>query len=467
MIIVLGALLIGLNVLVSGVTSARIDTTATAQFSISDASKQVVQKLPQAVTVYVFSSAATNSTAQNAVVLLDQYRQHNSKLTIQQVDLQANQQAATSLGVKNDPDYIFEMGTGSDAKRQEVGSADEQSFTRAMLALQSTVQYRVFFVQGHGEPQTQAAAQVLHDNNYLVDTLNLTTNAAGGSVITGTVTLNPQTDVLAIIAPQQAFSSAEIKRVTDFLAQGGKALVFDNFAGQFPQSASQSKININSILQPFGVKFDTGIVSEEDPTHVQFRTPFAPVPTIADASNDIVRGLNDIPIVMPNTSAIDQIKDSPVISNQTFTALYKTSDKSYLRSDLTNQSSTHEKDTAGPFTLVASLELPISTTVTPATPNQPDTKNPKTRLVLFSSYLWVTDEQQVGLAQQAGSYLLLQNAVNWLVAQPDTVVVPPKNSNLHSFSISTSQDSFVFYSVTFGLPLLVMLIGLAVWWRRR
>jgi ABC-type uncharacterized transport system involved in gliding motility auxiliary subunit len=331
-----------------------------------------------------------------------------------------------------------------------------------MLALQSTVQYRVFFVQGHGEPQTQAAAQVLHDNNYLVDTLNLTTNAAGGSVITGTVTLNPQTDVLAIIAPQQAFSSAEIKRVTDFLQQGGKALVFDNFAGQFPQSASQSKININSILQPFGVKFNSGIVSEEDPTHVQFRTPFAPVPTIADASNDIVRGLNDIPIVMPNTSAIDQITDSPVISSQTFTALYKTSDKSYLRSDLTNQSPTHEKDTAGPFTLVASLELPSVGTSGPV-----GTNFPKTRLVLFSSYLWVTDEQQVGLAQQAGSYLLLQNAVNWLVAQPDTVVVPPKNSNLHSFSISTSQDSFVFYSVTFGLPLLVMLIGLAVWWRRR
>ncbi len=467
-------IMILVNILASRVT-VRADTTHTGAFSISDASVKIAEKLTAPVTVYVAFSQNTNSIAQNAAQLLTEYRQHTDKLTVNQVNLDVNPAAAATLGVKSDPDIVLTMGTGKDQKRQEVATADEQSISRALLALESGTQYRVFVIQGHNELpiasgqggqnglSLAAASQVLRDNNYLVDTLNLTTNATSGTDVKGTVTLNPQSDILLIASPQSPFSDADLGKITAFLQQGGKALFFDNFAGQFPQQAGAPKANTNAILSKFGVQFDTGLVLEEDPAHVQFQSQAASVPSIAGGQADITRSLDSTPIIMPNASAIEQIKDSPVISSQIYTSLYQTTTNSYLRSDITNQAADHSKDKPGPFTLAASVQLPaqpISGTTTPANPAQ-------TRMVLFSSYLWPTDNSNVGLAQQPGSYVLLLNAANWLTTQPNSIVIPPKNTNTHTFSITQSQDTFVFYSAFLGLPLVVLFIGLVVWWRRR
>jgi len=467
-------IMILVNILASRVT-VRADTTHTGAFSISDASVKIAEKLTTPVIVYVAFSQSTNSTAQNAAQLLTEYKQHTDKLTVNQVNLDVNPAAATQLGIKSDPDIVLTMGTGKDQKRQEVATADEQSISRALLALQSGIQYRVFVVQGHNELpiasgqggqnglSLAAASQVLRDNNYLVDTLNLTTNATSGTDVKGTVTLNPQSDILWIAAPSSPFSDADLSKITTFLQQGGKALFFDNFTGQFPQQAGAPKTNTNAILSKFGVQFDTGLVLEEDPAHVQFQSQAASVPGIAGGQADITRNLNNTPIIMPNASAIEQIKDSPVISSQVYTALYQTTAQSYLRSDITNQAADHSKDKPGPFALAASVQLPaqpISGTTTPANPAQ-------TRMVLFSSYLWPTDNPNVGLAQQPGSYVLLLNAANWLTTQPNSIVIPPKATNTHTFSITQSQDTFVFYSAFLGLPLVVLFIGLLVWWRRR
>lgn len=467
-----------LNILTTRVT-VRADTTQTGQFSVSDATIKVIQKLPAPVTVSVIYSQQTSSQLQQATDLLNEYKQRSDKITVETVNSDVNPPKAAQLGAKSDPDVIFQMGQ----KRQETSSLDEQSFTRALLALESNQQYRVFFVQGQGEPSLSsgttstgqavsfsAAATALRNNNYLVDTLNLTTNATSNTDVKGTVTLSPTTDILMIAAPNQPFTAQDKTKITQFLQQGGRAMVLNDVTPQFSSQAAQKpQANVNDILSNFGVKFDTGIAAELDPQHVIPLSPYLPVPTLVGTQSDITRNLTVYNVVMPFSSAIEQISTSPISSTATYTPLYQTTAQSFLQTDPNAQQFDPTKDKRGPLVLGASLEVPTK-------PITGTTTQAATRLVLFGSYLWAVDNQSVGnsqqsigvgLTQQPGTYALFLNSVNWLAAQPDAVVIPAKATNNHPFTITQSQDTFVFYSAFLGLPILILFMGLLVWWRRR
>lgn len=463
----------------------RADTTSNGEHSISAATVKVVENLKQPVTVYVAYSQNSATTEQTASDLLDEYRQHSDKLTVNTIDLDTNPQAAVALGVKSDPDFIFVSGTGKNPKRQETTTADEQSFTRALLALESTTQYRAFFVTGQGEPpistdtnassavQTSfnAASTSLSDNNFLVDTLNLDNNSTSNTAITGTVTLNPATDVLIIAAPNQPFNQTQLGKITAFIKQGGKALILDDWQAQFPSQGSEATDNLNTLLSGFGVSFQKGVILEQNPSNVGFQQPAAIIPSLANSSSDIVRGMpNPNTLVMANAAPIKQLTSSPVTATETYTPLYNTSPQSFLVTDPTSNSIDPSKSPAGPFTVAASLEIPISGTNTvsnTSTPANSSSSDQNTaRIALFGSYLWASDAQSVGFTQ-ANSFTLFQNTMNWLVAQTNAITIPPKADTTHPFTISASQDTFVFYSTFIGLPLLVLFLGLLVWWRRR
>ena len=84
----------------------------------------------------------------------------------------------------------------------------------------------------------------------------------------------------------------------------------------------------------------------------------------------------------------------------------------------------------------------------------------------MGSYLFASDADTIGL-DLSGNYLFLLNTMNWLSEQNDTVVIASRDLNQQPFSINQSQGSFIFWTTFLGLPLLVLFLGLVVYWRRR
>jgi ABC-type uncharacterized transport system involved in gliding motility auxiliary subunit len=66
-----------------------------------------------------------------------------------------------------------------------------------------------------------------------------------------------------------------------------------------------------------------------------------------------------------------------------------------------------------------------------------------------------------------GNKDLFVNTVNWLSSDEDLISIRPKERENRGVNLSVSQMRRVFFLSVVGLPLLMLLSGVAVWWRRR
>ena len=66
-----------------------------------------------------------------------------------------------------------------------------------------------------------------------------------------------------------------------------------------------------------------------------------------------------------------------------------------------------------------------------------------------------------------GNRDLLMNMVNWLSSDEDLISIRPKEPQDRRLTLNRRQMATIFYSSVLALPLLVIVTGLSVWWKRR
>ena len=468
-------------------TNFQFDLTKNKNFTISDSSVQVLQKLDKTVTATIFYTQATLGQQQSASDLLKQYAARTDKLQVQSINADADPLAVQRYNVKSNPAVIFEMGQ----KREEVSSLDEQSLTRALLRLQTGVIRRVLITTGHQELTTEAnqagnslsaAVQALTDNNYQVALYNTATGTAtpvassttGATTTPTQVKLNPNNDILVIAGPRGKFSDDEKARISTFLKQGGKAMLAYDIAGNV---SADTATNINDLLVDWKVKFARGVAVEQDQTKRAQESPLYLAPSI-NTSSDITGNLKGQNIFVLQATSVN--KDPA--STATFTELLTTSADSYLKSTIPPTTAEFEpSDVRGPLVVAATIEQPATqpapapnatptasgtpgSTATPATTASASGQPLNTRIVLLGSPSAISDQV---LATQIGNLNFFVNAMNYLNETANNVVITSRTADATPFTVNASQSSLAFWSSFLGLPVIILLIGLAGWWRRR
>jgi ABC-type uncharacterized transport system involved in gliding motility auxiliary subunit len=66
-----------------------------------------------------------------------------------------------------------------------------------------------------------------------------------------------------------------------------------------------------------------------------------------------------------------------------------------------------------------------------------------------------------------GNRDLFMNMLNWLSSDEDLISIRPKEPSDNPLNMNARQVSMLFYSSVVGLPLLIVIAGVGVWWRRR
>ena len=74
---------------------------------------------------------------------------------------------------------------------------------------------------------------------------------------------------------------------------------------------------------------------------------------------------------------------------------------------------------------------------------------------------------QIFGVSQVGNRDLFLNMMNWLSSDEDLISIRPKDPEDRRLSLSQRQMSTIFLSSVIGLPLVVVVAGLMVWWKRR
>jgi len=114
----------------------------------------------------------------------------------------------------------------------------------------------------------------------------------------------------------------------------------------------------------------------------------------------------------------------------------------------------------GPFVLAAAIERTQSGTLA----KEPDTKVTEgMRAVVVANASFITDNIFDHFAN--GPFFL--GAVNWVVGNDALVSIPPKEAVTNSIDITAPTRRFITLFALLVLPILCLLVGGVVWWKRR
>jgi ABC-type uncharacterized transport system involved in gliding motility auxiliary subunit len=165
-------------------------------------------------------------------------------------------------------------------------------------------------------------------------------------------------------------------------------------------------------------------------------------------SHAIVREMKDVPTGFPIARSLD-VKNG---DKTTVEKLFATSDNSFATMNLASPEIKPGKDDKkGPLTLGAA-----------GTYNS-GKENGNGRFVVVGSGTWIGN----GFLKFNGNRDLFLNMMNWLTSDEDLISIRPKETEDRRLNMTSRQMSLVFYESIVALPVLMVVLGVGVWWRRR
>jgi len=426
----------------------RTDTTQGRIFSLSEQTDKILKELNQDIKVTAFYSD-THGRKRIAEDILNEYSQKSDKIHFNMIDPASKPGLTREYMAKQNKinDFngvtVFELGN----KREYVQSYqnEEQDFTSAILKLLSTKQQKVYFLDGHGERDIDGYSEdsyseikkIIEADNYIVEKLVL----AQKGVIPDDCT------VLVIAGPQKPLLSQEEEAIADYLDLDGKAIIMTD------PTPSPS---LENIITKWGVDVHNDIVLDAFGQSI-LGDPSIPV-CINYPPNDITAPLGRIMTFFPIARSLAPKKELP--KNLKVDELAKTSPESYGEIDIETLMSNHTsnpeagKDYKGPLTLAVAV----------SSKQKAKEEKEKRTLIIYGDSDFV-----VNANLKQGNPDLFMNSLNWITEEQELISIRSKDEEkvAQIDKLSGKQLRFVSYASIFTIPILLLMIGGWVWWKRR
>jgi len=416
----------------------RFDLTATGEFTLSPQTTQVLRDLKEPVHAVAFFTE-TDPRRQRAEDLLREYAQVTDKFTYEFVDLnrepgKARKYRVTRLGI-----VLLLRGD----RREEVTIIDEEDLTSGIIKVTRDKPKIVYFVTGHGERDPLSfqdadygqAVRAVEREFYEFRTLALSTI---------TDTLPTDMDALVIADPRRPFSRDEIKRVFDYLNSGGRLLLM------IDPSPDLDVGPLNEQLAAWGVRLRNVLVL--DPQSSFFGDIASPLVT-RYTFHTITKSLSGLATFFPTVRSIERLDPSP--EHKQVTVLITSSPNSWGETEFTRSQVRYDegKDTRGPLNLAVVVQ---------------DVGDKKGRLVVVGDADFPSNAIINTVGGTFGNVELFGNMINWLTEEEALVAIGPKPPAFHPLRpLTPGEQNLIFFTTTIFIPLLVLVSGLVVWWRRR
>ncbi|NJM93918.1 MAG: hypothetical protein HC842_03945 [Cytophagales bacterium] len=452
----------------------RLDFTEDNQYTLSRATRDILEDLPEPVTVKAYFSenlppdiAKTKKDFQDLLVeyarlsddmLVFEFINPNEKEELEQEAVQSGVQPVM-INVREKDQMkqqkaflgaLVQMGERNEAiPFMQPGAAMEYALSSAIKKLSVEDKPTVAFVQGHGEAPLGEMAQVATALSVLYQTEEWT--------LTDSSSIPDRFEAIAMVRPTDTVPPSHLAQLDAFLSRGGKLLLaFDQVKGDLSRAYGMSQYTgLGEWLQSKGLNVEEaflidancGSVSVQQQqgifsfsTQIQF--PYLPL-IVNFADHPITAGLESV--VLPFASPISFSGDSTV----QFTALAFSSDNA----------GTHRAplyfDVQKQWT---EDDFPSQRLVTAAALEGQLVGSARSRLVVFGDGEFAINGER-GRAQQLSpdNVNLMVNAVDWL--SDDTGLIELRTKGVTSRPIEDMEDSrkaFLKY-LNFLLPILLVL----------
>jgi len=448
----MASIFLGIVLVTNGVsveTYHRFDTTRLSQFTLTDQTKGVLANLSTPVKAILFFVPSKDQYGLTVYAdsLLAEYKQLKPDLlTIQTVDPDQHPDMARQYDITQYQTVVFESGKRRrqvlpseiiqfDAQGNPQSVEAEHAFTSAIMEVTGVAQKKVYFVTGDGEAEIggeySSVLQGLHDDLYVVDTINLIT----------TPNIPDDCAALVLAAPQTALSAGEVDTISNYLKSGGQAMILTD--PNFPDGLEQ-------IVSQWGVDLVNGTIIDE----ASSVAPRKDMPLVT-SDRDFFGQSMGLPLTtyFPDAIAIVPKPNAPFAMEP----LVYTTASGYLKKN-------YDPNKDPVYDPTQDLKGPVSIGVVIAA--EPDNANPQaklTRLIVIGDSDFANNEH----FSQVNNGDLFLDSVNWLASETQLITIHRIAMPFRRMALDPDKTNFINYSSLAIPPLVVLLVGAVIWWYRR
>ena len=456
-LIVLG-ILAAINYIASR-ENKRWDLTAKGQYTLSDQTRKVLQSLDAPLKVFVFEQEPRIPRFKDRMA---EYEYLSKQVAVEYVDPDKKPALARQYQIQQYGTVVFEFK----GRTERVTTDAEQDLTNGIIKVVTGQERKVYFVQGHGEKDTDATeraglsaiASALGRDNYKVEKLVLAQQAevpADASIVVGA---GPKTDYLP----------TETDALRAYLQKGGKCL----FMLDPPDKADSPPLtNLFALIKDWGIDVGTNVVVDVSGIGQIFGTD-ASVPVAASYPNHPITDRFNLLTAYELARSVTPISGGA--NGRIAQSIVETSPRSWAETDikglLSGSEVTQEEakgDKAGPISVAAAVSAPAPEA--PAAPSQDKqpgegaSEKAETRVVVVGDSDFAANFR-VGFQ---GNRDFFMNTVNWLAQQENLIAIRPREPEDRRVTLTADQQRRIMLLTLAIIPLAIVGCGFYSWWRRR
>ncbi len=454
------AVYVGINIGLSKLNITDIDLTSEKLYTLTDISKEQIAKIPEneKIEIYLFGYIENSSVGD----LIKQYMKINKNITMEATTTTDRKDLASKYEIEDESNSILII---SGDKHKVFGPYDlytydyntnnsvdmtEQRITNGIISVSSIgTTTKIYMLTGHEEysinTQMTNLKTYLEVENYEVKNLDLLVEEK----------VPDDCETIIIASPKKDFIELETNKIKDYINKGGNILwMNDTF------SSETEMPNVQSILDLYGTTLSQdGVVLEQDTSKMITQSPDIILPNIltTEFTTDLTR---DGRIMLLDSSRLTFVDDAKLEElGVTKTEVLTTSEKAFYRKDLSIPTiSATEGDELGKQVVGAALEKKINDETT-------------SKLIIYANNAFATDAPiriQAGQVSAINFYNnkdIVLNSIAYMADIKDQITIR-KTVEVVYYTATEAQNNIVM-TIIFGVPVLIVIIGIVVWQLRR
>ena len=450
--------LVLINVLTVYITDrypVTVDLTPQKVFQLTDQSKEYIAQLNQPVSVQVMTSEENFISGGEYYVqaneVLKEYTKYSDQITLEYVDLLQNPSLASQYEDIQVGDIVVSSGnrsqtlTAYDLFNVESGSyygsyitssKAEQAMTSAILNVTSETQVKAGVLTGHGEQSPDGLTSLMENNNFEIVTITPATEEIPQDV-----------DVLIWMAPINDPDQEVLDRIDAFLSDNeDKTLLY------FADTTQPELPRLQAFLEKWGIGVESSSIIETDSQHIINMNPYFSTTTILNDKLTDTMTDTSIPITMPFARPLEQVYETNMdISTEIL--LQSTDTTTTIPYGITeDQLQNWTPEEYGPFPLAILSTKSFEDGST-------------SQLLAFGSAVSLSDSLlSSGSFCNADYYL---SVLNTLTHRENVISIQSKTLGGQELGLNTMQVFIIGVGFMIVLPVVVLVCGLYLWYKRR
>jgi ABC-type uncharacterized transport system involved in gliding motility auxiliary subunit len=422
-ILVMLAIVVVANVLADRFNKS-YDTTSNKRYSLSDQTKKIVTGLKQNANITYFNQS---TRFQQGKDLLDQYANLSPKVHVVYVDPDKNPELARAAGIREFGTAVVQIGD----KKETAKSVTEEGITGAFIRDLKGTTRTVCFVGGSGEHAIDDSERdgfsqfkdLVSKDEYQARAIDLLQKAEVPADCTTVVIAGPTHDYL----------QPQVDAIKSYVENGGRAFFMLDPPVQFGRSQVATNDALTTLLQSWGVTLDKDMILDLNP-------------------------MGQLAGLGPQVALVTTYSGQPIVAQMRGSAVgFPLSRSMQIKNAATSNLSSPEVSVADPNNRKGPLTIAAAGTYNTGK------QNSQGRFVVTGSSSWAANRF---LGFNGNSDLAL-NALNWLASDEDLISIRPKQQEDRRVTMTRAQLILVRAISQFVLPLMVVIAGTLVWWKRR